>query len=296
MKTEVKIGLTGVIALVALFLGINFLKGVNLFNSSEKYYITFSNTKGLAKNSPVFADGYKVGIVSNIQYDFDHPGEVVVEISTDKGLRIPKGSSAQLDEAVLGGCTLNMLLATNLREAYHPGDTIKGSDVSGLMAKVGGMVPQLEQVVAKVDTLVATLNTLMSNPNLPLIIQNAELITENLNRSTEQLNQLLRNDIPQMTGTFTKAGENVSVLTDKMNQLNLQATLDNVNRTISSVHAMMEQIQSPQGTLGKLMNDPSVYDNLNHTVQSADSLVTDLKAHPKRYVHFSVFGGRGEKK
>ena len=258
MKTEVKIGIVGVIALVALFLGINFLKGVNLFSSSETYYIVFSNTKGLTRSSSVYADGYKVGIVSD--------------------LRIPKGSSAQLDEAVLGGCTLNMLLATNLTEAYHPGDTIEGSDVNGLMAKVGGMVPQLEEVVAKVDTLVATLNTLLSNPNLPLIIQNAELITENLNKSTQQLNTLLRNDIPQMTGTFTKAGEGVNNLTDKMNQLDLQATLDNVNQTISSVHDMMEQMQSPKGTLGKLMNDPSVYDNLNHTVQSADSLVSDLKA------------------
>ena len=290
MKTEVKIGITGVIAIVALFLGIKFLKGVNLFSTSETYYIVFSNTKGLTKSSAVYADGYKVGIVSGINYDFRHPGKVVVEISTDKGLRIPKGSSAQLDEAVLGGCTLNMLLATNLREAYQPGDTIVGSDVSGLMAKVGGMVPQLEEVVAKVDTLVATLNTLPSNPNLPLIIQNAELITENLNKSTQQLNTLLRNDIPQMTSTFTKAGENVTTLTDKMNQLDLQATLENVNQTISSVHDMMEQMQSPKGTLGKLMNDPSIYDNLNHTVQSADSLVSDLKAHPKRYVHFSVFG------
>ncbi|MBR6128458.1 MAG: MCE family protein [Bacteroidaceae bacterium] len=290
MKTEVKIGITGVIAIVALFLGIKFLKGVNLFSTSETYYIVFSNTKGLTKSSAVYADGYKVGIVSGINYDFRHPGKVVVQISTDKGLRIPKGSSAQLDEAVLGGCTLNMLLATNLREAYQPGDTIVGSDVSGLMAKVGGMVPQLEEVVAKVDTLVATLNTLLSNPNLPLIIQNAELITENLNKSTQQLNTLLRNDIPQMTSTFTKAGENVTTLTDKMNQLDLQATLENVNQTISSVHDMMEQMQSPKGTLGKLMNDPSIYDNLNHTVQSADSLVSDLKAHPKRYVHFSVFG------
>lgn len=290
MKTEVKIGITGVVAIVALFLGINFLKGVNLFSSSEKYYIVFSNTKGLTKSSSVYADGYKVGIVSDIDYDFRHPGKVVVEISTDKGLRIPKGSSAQLDEAVLGGCTLNMLLATNLREAYHPGDTIEGSDVNGLMAKVGGMVPQLEEVVAKVDTLVTTLNTLLSNPNLPLIIQNAELITENLNKSTNQLNTLLRNDIPQMTGTFTKAGENVATLTDKMNQLDIQATLESVNQTIGSVHNMMEQMQSPNGTLGKLMNDPSVFDNLNHTVQSADSLVSDLKAHPKRYVHFSVFG------
>ena len=101
---------------------------------------------------------------------------------------------------------------------------------------------------------------------------------------------MLRNDIPKLTGTFTKAGENVTMLTDKLNQLDLQATLDNVNQTISSVHATMEQIKNPNGTLGKLMSDPSVYDNLNHTVQSADSLVTDLKAHPKRYVHFSVFG------
>ena len=290
MKTEVKIGLVGVIDLVVLFLGINFLKGVNLFSTSEKYYITFANAKGLTKSSAVYADGYKVGIVSNIKYDFNHLGEVIVEISTDKGLRIPKGSSAQLDEAILGGCTLNLLLATNPTEAYHSGDTIKGNDVTGLMAKVGDMVPQLEQVVAKVDTLVATLNTLVSNPNLPLIIQNAELVTENLNKSSEQLNILLRNDIPKLTGTFTKAGENVTMLTDKMNQLDLQATLDNVNQTISSVHATMEQIKNPNGTLGKLMSDPSVYDNLNHTVQSADSLVTDLKAHPKRYVHFSVFG------
>ncbi len=290
MRTEVKIGITGVVAIVALYLGIDFLKGINLFSASQTYYIAFANTKGLTKSSAVYADGYKVGIVSDINYDYRRPGNVIVEISTDKGLRIPKGSSARLDEAVLGGCTLNMLLATNLTEAYHPGDTIEGSDVSGLMGKVGDMMPQLEQIVSKVDTLVEALNTLLSNPNLPLIIQNAELITENLNKSTEQLNTLLRNDIPQMTGTFTKAGENVTALTDKLNQLDLQQTMDNVNQTITSVHGMMEAMQSPKGTLGKLMNDPSVYDNLNHTVQSADSLVSDLKAHPKRYVHFSVFG------
>ena len=135
----------------------------------------------------------------------------------------------------------------------------------------------------------------MLHRDVPLILQNAELVSENLNRSSEQLNTLLRNDIPQMTGTFMQAGENISVLTDKMNQLDLQATLDNVNQTISSVHEMMEQIQNPNGTLGKMMSDPGLYNNLNHTVQSADSLVTDLKAHPKRYVNISVFG-RKEKK
>lgn len=290
MKKEVKIGLMGVAAIAVLFLGINFLKGVNLFNTSNTYYIKFNNAKGLSKSSTVYADGYNVGIVSNIIYDFDHPGQVIVEINTDRGLRIPKGSTAALDEAMLGGCTLNMLLATNLTEAYQPGDTIPGTEANGLMAKAADMMPQLEQVVAKVDTLVATLNTLVSNPNLPLILQNAELITENLNQSTKQLNTLLGKDIPQLTNTFNKAGENVVTLTDNLNQINLQATLDSVNMTIGSVHQMMEQMQSTEGTLGLLMKDPGLYNNLNHTVQSADSLVTDLKAHPKRYVHFSVFG------
>ena len=290
MKKEVKIGITGVIALVVLFLGINFLKGKNLFSSTSTYYIQFSNAKGLSKSSNVYADGYNVGVVSNIIYDFDHPGTVLVEISTNKDLRIPKGSSAKLDEAVLGGCTLNMLLATNLTDAYHPGDPIPGSDAQGMMAKAASMMPQVEQVIARVDTLIATLNKLTSDPNLPLIIQNAEQITENLNKSSQELNRLLANDVPQLASTFNKVGQNAITLTDHLNSLDLRATIDSVNMTISSVHQMMSQIQSPQGTLGLLMRDPALYNNLNHTVQSADSLVTDLKANPKRYVHFSVFG------
>jgi len=213
-----------------------------------------------------------------------------VEISTNKDLRIPKGSSAKLDEAVLGGCTLNMLLATNLTDAYHPGDTIPGSDAQGMMAKAASMMPQVEQVIARVDTLIATLNKLTSDPNLPLIIQNAEQITENLNKSSQELSRLLANDVPQLASTFNKVGQNAITLTDNLNSLDLRATMDSVNMTISSVHQMMNQIQSPQGTLGLLMRDPALYNNLNHTVQSADSLVTDLKANPKRYVHFSVFG------
>lgn len=290
MKQEIKIGITGIIALIILFLGIKFLKGTNLFSSSSIYYIQFSNAKGLSKSSNVYADGYNVGIVSDIIYDYDHPGSVLVEISTNKDLRIPKGSSAKLDEAVLGGCTLNMLLTTNLTDAYHPGDTIPGSDTQGMMAKAASMMPQIEQIVARVDTLIATLNRLTSDPNLPMIIQNAELVSENLVRSSEELNRLLANDVPQLTTTFNRVGENAITLTDRLNSLNLQATMDSVNMTISSVHQMMDQIQSPEGTLGLLMKDPSLYNNLNHTVQSADSLVTDLKTHPKRYVHFSVFG------
>ncbi len=290
MTKEAKIGLTGIVALVILFLGINFLKGIKLFNTQDVYYIKFSNAKALSKSSTVYADGYNIGIVSNIMYDFNHPGQVIVEISVEDGLRIPKGSSAMLDEAMLGGCTLNMLLATNLTDAYQPGDTIPGTDSNGLMSKAADMMPQLEQVVARVDTLIATLNKLTSDPNLPIIIQNAEQLTENLNKSTAQLNRLLSKDVPQMTKTFSQAGNNIVTLTDNLNKLNLQATMDSVNQTIGSVHELMAQIQNPNGTMGKFINDSSLYDDMNKTVQSANNLLIDLKANPKRYVNISVFG------
>lgn len=290
IKKETKIGLTGAIALVLLFLGINFLKGAKLFSTQNTYYIRFSNAKALSKNSTVYADGYDVGRVSNILYDYDRPGQVLVAIEVDHGLRIPRGSSARLDEAVLGGCTLNLLLTTNLTDAYHPGDTIQGSDANGLLSKAADMMPQIEQTVARVDSLLASLNRLVESPHVQAILQNTEEVTAHLNQSSQQLNSLLKNDVPQMTSTFNRAGENVVTLTENLNQLQLQATLDSVNAAVGSLHKLLAQAQDPDGTLGRMMNDPALYNNLNHTIQSADSLVTDLKTNPKRYVHFSVFG------
>ena len=290
IKKETKIGLTGAIALVLLFLGINFLKGAKLFSTQNTYYIRFSNAKALSKNSTVYADGYDVGRVSNILYDYDRPGQVLVAIEVDRGLRIPRGRSARLDEAVLGGCTLNLLLTTNLTDAYHPGDTIQGSDANGLLSKAADMMPQIEQTVARVDSLLASLNRLVESPHVQAILQNTEEVTAHLNQSSQQLNSLLKNDVPQMTSTFNRAGENVVTLTENLNQLQLQATLDSVNTAVGSLHKLLAQAQDPDGTLGRMMNDPTLYNNLNHTIQSADSLVTDLKTNPKRYVHFSVFG------
>lgn len=290
ISKEAKIGFTGILSLVILFIGLNFLKGVNLFSTQNTYYINFKNAKALSKNSTVYADGYNVGVVSGIHYDFEKPGAVIIEISVDKKLRIPKGSNAKLDEAMLGGCTLNLMLGANTGEAYMPGDTIQGSDANGLMTEAANLMPQVEQVMSKVDTLLASLNKLAADPNIAKTLQNAETLTNNLSESTKELNQLLKNDLPQLTGTFNQAGQNVVKLTDNLNQIDLQATMDSVNHAIGSVNRMLAEMQNPKGSLGLLMKDPELYNNLNHTVQSADSLLTDLKAHPKRYVHFSVFG------
>lgn len=287
---EVKIGLTGIVAIAALFIGLNFLKGINLFKAKNSYYIEFSDIKGLAQSSPVFANGYNIGIVRNILYNYEHPGHVLVQIDIDEHMRIPKGSTATLVSEMLGGCNLNLILNHETREKYLAGDTIKGDDTKGLMDKAADMLPQMEQIVNKVDTLLTSLNALAANPNLPGIMEDAKDITANLNESSRQLNVLLRNDMPQLTGKMNRIGDNVMQLTDNMKQLNLQGTLDKVDTTLTYVQLMTDKMNRKDNTLGLLLNDSSLYNNLSNTAGSANKLLIDLKEHPKRYVHFSLFG------
>lgn len=291
ISREAMIGFTGVIALVLLFFTIKFLQGVSLFTTQDTYYINFRNAKALAKSSPVYADGYNVGIVSDIRYDYDHPGSgVIVEIAVEDGMRIPVGTTAVLDEAMLGGCTLNLMMGNNPMERYAVGDTIPAADNNGLMAKAADMIPKLEQTLAKVDTLLTTLNTLAADPNLQKILANTEVLTSNLDQSSRNLNHLLQKDVPAMTQTFNDAGKNVVALTDKLNRLDLEGTMAKVDGTMSNVNEMTQRLNATDNNVGLLLNDTTLYGNLNRTANSAAQLVEDLKAHPKRYVHFSVFG------
>ena len=294
MKREIKIGITGIVALVVLFFGMKFLKGVKLFDTNDTYYIRFKDAKALSKSSTVYADGFNIGIVSNVAYDYNHPGNVIVAISVDKNVKIPHGTIAALDEAMLGGCTLNMTMGPNPANRYMPGDTLIGNTANGLMAAAADVLPKVEVVLAHVDSLILTLNALASNPNLSQIMVNAEHVTANLNESSKQLNHLLNKDIPQMATTFNKAGENVVTLTDNLNKLELQTTLNKVNQTMDNVQAATNKLNSPDNNLGLLLNDTALYGNLNNTVISATSLLEDLKAHPSRYVHFSVFGKKAK--
>ena len=293
---EVKIGLTGVAALAVLYLGVSFLKGIS-FSPSHTYYITFANAKGLATSSPVYADGYQIGIVRDIAYDYDKPGEVVVEISVDSDVRMPIGTKASLAEGMLGGCTLNLKMGTNPKEIIASGDTIKGDDSDGLFEQIANVMPEVSQVLQHVDSLILTLNTLAANPNLQQTLSNMEQLTANanvlaanLNTSSENLNKLLQNDVPRLMNTFDQAGKNVTQLTGNLAQLDMQQTLDKVNQTIGDVQELINLMQDPNGNIGLLLKDTAVYHNLNGTIQSANNLLIDLKEHPKRYVHFSVFG------
>lgn len=142
---EVRIGIAGIAALCILVYGINYLKGIHMFKPSSYFYVKFHNVNGLTKSSPVFADGFRVGIVRDLYYDYTQPGKVVAEIDVNTDLRIPKGSTAELATEMLGGVKMNLLLANNPREKYQVGDTIPGTLNNGMMEKVATMMPQLER-------------------------------------------------------------------------------------------------------------------------------------------------------
>ncbi|HJA83958.1 MAG TPA: MCE family protein [Candidatus Bacteroides intestinavium] len=287
---EVRIGIAAIMALCVLIYGINYLKGIHLFKPSSYFYVKFQNINGLTKSSPVYADGFRVGIVRELYYDYDRPGNVVAEIDVEPDLRIPKGSSAELAAEMLGGVRMNLLLANNPREKYQAGDTIPGGLNSGMMGEVGELVPQLKQMLPKLDSIMASLNTLLADPAIPATLHNIENLTANLSATSGQLQTLMAHDIPQLTGKLNTIGDNFVTISGNLKEIDYAAAMQKVDSTLANVKMITDKLGRKDNTVGLLLNDPTLYNNLNATTANAASLLEDLRLHPKRYVHFSLFG------
>ena len=290
---EVKIALVAIAGVVVLFFGMNFLKGLNIFSSEDNYYVQFSDITGLSSSSPVYADGFKMGVVKDIIYDYSHTEGSKVLIGVDKQLRIPQGSSAEIVSDMLGNVKVNLLLANNPREKVAPGGLIKGMINDGAMGKLQDMVPAVEKMLPKLDSIMTSLNAILADPAIRQSLHNVQAITDNLTTSTAQLNTLmagLNKNVPGMMAKANNVLDNTETLTANLAAVDVASTMRQVDQTIANVQQLTAKLNSKEGSLGLLMNDTQLYDNLNSTMRNADSLVIDLRQHPKRYVHFSVFG------
>lgn len=293
MTKEIKIALVAIVGIMVMYFGIQFLKGINLFSHNCPYYVMFDDIQGLGVSTPIYADGYKVGTVEEIDFDYENKGPIKVTIDVDKNLRIPAGSQAEIVKDLMGNLQVHLLLANNPRARIEPGETIQGVVNAGIMNQVGALMPDIQKMLTKLDSILTSVNTLLADPALAASLHNVQTITNNLTVSTQELNTLmsgLNRQVPGMMGKANKVLDNTTRLTANLADLDVQGTLDKVNATLEGAHQFTEKLNSDKGTLGLLMNDTKLYDNLNSTVTHADSLVIDLKAHPKRYVHFSVFG------
>ena len=298
---EVKIALTAIVAIVLVYLLINFMKGINVFNSSNTYYVRFDNIAGLAVSNAVYANGYPVGIVRGIQYDYGNHERVVVAIELDKEMHMPRGTKAELVTSLMGGVTMSLMLGPNPTDNLVQGDTISGGLHEGAVEKVEALMPTIMDMLPKLDSIVTNIARLSADPALAQTLRNTAEITNNLRRTSAKLDAMVGRDLPQMMQNLNKTSRNVERLSNNLAAINLQETMNEVNASLAEVkqfsaninaltNDLNSKLNSRDNTFGLLLNDRKLYDNLNRTVSSADSLLINVKAHPKRYVHFSIFG------
>lgn len=295
MKKEFKIGIAAIVALIILFIGINYLKGINMFKSEIYYHVDYTEVNGLALSSPVYANGFKVGLVRDIQYNFNKPGHITVGIEMDDNIKIPVGSKAELVTEMLGTVKMNLIMNYGENQTIAPGDTIEGYANNGIMAKAEkDLLPQMEKMMPKLDSILSSLNKILADPAIGNTLKNAEQLTASLNQTSSHLQRLMSNDIPKLTGNVTAITEDLKVISGNLKGIDYAATFNKIDETLKNVYALTDKLNKKDNTIGLLLNDPELYNNLNATSENAASLLKDLQENPKRYVHFSLFGRKSK--
>lgn len=294
MKKEIKIALVAIAGIIILFFGMNFLKGMSMFTEKNTYFATFNDISGLSASAPIFANGYQVGIVKDIQFDYTGEKGIVVLFSLNDKMRLPAGTTATIASDFMGNVKMNLVMnATDAPKSFlNQGDTIRGAVSDGLMSRAAAIIPQVEQMLPKIDSILMNLNALSGDPALTRSLHNVETITADLTTSTRQLNTLmnsLNQQVPALTAKADGVLDNAQQLTKNLAELDVNATMQRVDQTIANVQAITLQLNNPDGTVGLLMRDPTLYNRLNETMKSAEQLLNDIRERPKRYINVSVF-------
>lgn len=290
---EVKIAISVIVSAVILYFGIEFLKGINLMQPSNYYYIKYDNVAGLTVSTPVTVDGFKVGLVRSIDYDYETYQGAVVEVMLDKKLRIPEGSKAVLQADLLGTVTLTLQLNKYVSTYCSPGDYLVGESDAGLMNNVEEeLLPSLAALLPKIDSLLDGLNGVVRSRELNMTLTNVARISDELRVASHHISTLLADTVPAIVSDVKRITHNLDGLTAELSQSNIKQTIAHIDGVVASVDTLMAKLHQPDNTVGALLTDRALYDALNRSVTSADSLLIDLRLNPKRYVHFSLFGGK----
>lgn len=293
-KKEVVIGICVILALCFLFLGIDYLKGINVFKPSNYYLVSYTNVKGLAVSAPVTVNGFKVGQVRSIQYEYDNPGHVLVELSLDKALKVPVDSKAIIESDMLGTASVTLKMAPNT--SYHKvGAHLIGETSTGMMDNVSeNLLPAVSQIFPKIDSLLTSLNAVAGDPALISAIKRLDGISASLDATMRQLNKSVNtlptvmNNVESTTKNLDKLSNDLAELSTTLKSLPVDSTFNNINILSDNLAKMSEDLNNPNSTLGLMMHDPALYNNLNSTVKSLDSLFIDIKKNPKRYISIKL--------
>lgn len=293
ISKEMKIALVAIAAILIVYVGIIFLKGLKLFSNDVSYYVEMTDVQGMPTASDVRANGLKVGFVKEITFN-PSKQNMTVEICVNPDFQIPKGTTVYMTKEMLGSAMMNLKLGADPTAILSPGDTINGTPMTDLMTAAGNMIPQVEKMLPKMDSILSALNTLANDPALSTSMHNMACISEELKTTTSQLNGLLSKDVPQLISKTNNICTNLETTTNRINQIDMvgmaqkaDAALGNVNDLTFKLNTAMN---SKETSLGMLVNDNSIALHIDSTLMNSSRLLEDLRLHPKRYVHFSLFG------
>ena len=313
IKNETKVGILAAFAIALLIIGYNFLKGNSIFSSETNLFARYTRVDGLTVSKPVLINGYQIGRVAKLQ--LEPGGTILATLSINSKYEIPENSIARLEGTDLLGSKAIIMELGNSKKMAEDGFTLNANVEKGLMEQVQPVQKKAELIIGKMDSILSSVNSIL-NPNfqknvdksfnsiagtlaslettskkvdglvgseskrIEAIFKNVEGITANLNNNNQKISDILTN---------------INTVTDKFAAANFKETLDNANHAIADLQTVISGIKDGKGSLGLLLNDTKMYDNLNSASKNLDALMIDLKANPKRYVHFSVFGGGNKK-
>lgn len=285
---EFKVGVLAIVCLGILYFGFNFLKGINIFSPTKVYVGTFERINGLTAQAPVYIKGYQVGLVESIQYDFKQNPAFTVNVSIDKTIELPRGTQmALVADGLLGGGAIELQLPImpNRAMPYQKGDTLPTHIVPGLVDNLQtGLLANLDSLLNQANILLASLNSEVEEGSLRNTLRNVERITNDLTVSSRDIRSLTHQQLPALMTKVDSTMVGLQEIVNDVNAANIQQTIGNVDNTINTLNAAL---QSQDGTLGLLLNDKELYDNLNgalqnldNAVQNVDTIMMSIKARP----------------
>jgi phospholipid/cholesterol/gamma-HCH transport system substrate-binding protein len=285
---EVKIGIVVIIAIGMLYFGLNYLKGINIFKPDTYFYAKYDRVDGIVKTTHVYVNGFQVGHVSDIIFDYTKEAPIVLEITVDKKLVIPVGTVAEVyDTGLMGDKAIQLKLGKS-SDVHTTGDTLLSGAQNGLIAGiVDQILPPIMELVPSIDSTVVALKNVIESPEIKSLLKNADATMANLKHSTGKLDGVI--------DTVQYICNDLSGVTNSLNKVNWDSTMISIESTLANLKTTTDKFNSTDNSIGALLNDKALYSNLDSTVNSANALLMDLKANPKRYVHFSVFGSKEKK-
>ena len=307
------IGVSFIAAIVIFIWGFNFLKGTGLFKNEIIYYASYDRVNGLIKGNPVVVNGLRVGQVKNVYFNPDMSGSIMVDLTLSTDLPIPRNSTASIFSSDLMGSKAIELVLGNSKQPLMKGDTLATSVEAGLMEEVNAQVEPIkrkaENLLASIDTLVTAFQSIFNKSartNLSKSFLNIEKTLANLQNASSNIDTLVGDESSRIAnilcnleavtstlkdnrGQITTILSNFESISDSLAKSEIPGTFVRANKTLDDMNNILGKINNGEGTLGMLMNDDSLYMELNRSASALDSLLLDVKNNPKRYVRFTLF-------